>query len=744
MPPPSATPEPHIDAPDSFAGGDVVRVALMLPFAAIYDYEVPEGLAVVRGQVVEVPIGKRFEVGVVWGEAAGDVDPDKIKPIAQPVEARPLPPALCDLIDWISAYTLQAHGSVLRMALSGARGFRPPKKTLCVVPSGASAQVLGVKMTAAREKVMAQADPDRPLTMAEMGRAAGVSGGVVKGLVEAGLLVQVEVSAGPVFAQPDGTRPGPSLSPDQDKAARQLCAAEGFETVLLEGVTGSGKTEVYFEAIAKALKADQQVLVMLPEIALTAQWLERFEKRFGAAPAAWHSDLTGAMRRETWYAVADGRVRVIVGARSALLLPFENLGLIIVDEEHDPAFKQEEGVIYNARDMAVVRAKLENAPLILATATPSLETLVNAQSGRYGHVVLPRRHGGRELPDVSLVDLRQDSPEAGDWGRSWLAPATVNAITETLEQGQQTLLFLNRRGYAPLTLCQSCGHRLQCPCCSAWLVEHRFAKRLQCHHCGYQAAMPTHCPSCNAEDSFIACGPGIERVAEEAVARWPDARIAVVSSDTIDRPSAVQEVISAIERHEVDLIIGTQLLAKGHNFPGLTLVGVVDADLGLTGWDLRAAERTFQLMRQVSGRAGRGDAPGRVLLQTYDPDHPVLQAIAANDPEKFQAEELESRRLLAMPPYGRLVALVLSGGDEGTVEAVAHNLARNAPRGNGIEVLGPAPAMMKMLRGRVRYRLLVKAQRQIKVQDVITKWLETVRIPSSMRLAIDIDPYSFM
>ena len=513
-----------------------------------------------------------------------------------------------------------------------------------------------------------------------------------------------------------------------------------FSVSLLDGVTGAGKTEVYFEAIAAALEADRQVLVLLPEIALTAQFLGRFEERFGAPPLEWNSDVPRARRRRVWRAVADGRARVVVGARSSLFLPFKELGLIVVDEEHDQSYKQEDGVIYHARDMAVVRGQLEKAPVVLATATPSLETATNVEAGRYNFIHLPTRHGGAKLPEISLVDLRKDPPQR----QTWISPPLQKAITETLEQEEQTLLFLNRRGYAPLTLCRTCGHRLECPNCTSWLVEHRFAGRLNCHHCGYFTRMPKICPECGAEDRMAACGPGVERLAEEVATLYPEARVELMTSDTIWSPSAAAEIVRRVQDHEIDILIGTQLVAKGHHFPKLTLVGVIDADLGLNGGDLRAGERTYQLLHQVAGRAGREEHPGRVFLQTYHPEHPVMEALVAGERDAFMAAESEQRKLGGWPPFGRLAAIIVSSPEESHVDGVARALARSAPQAPDFKVLGPAPAPLAILRGRHRRRLLVRTTRAVRIQDRLRPWIASIKPPNAVRVQVDIDPYSFL
>jgi primosomal protein N' (replication factor Y) len=728
-----------------YESGARVCVLLPLPVETAYDYLVPEGVTLRDGDIVEVPLARRFEVGVVWGPGLGDVPVEKLREIVHRLDLPALPAVLRTFIAWVAGYTLQPAGAVLRMTLNPARRWPQAKVAMAIVSSGRTLLESGVKPTPAREQVMKAALRGPYESAAELARESGVSTGVIKSLIEAGALALVEAKPSSPFAEPKPDFAPPKLEAAQREAADTLCekAARGFSVTVLDGVTGSGKTEVYMEAIAATLAAGKQALVLVPEIALTAQSLARFAKRFGAEPAAWHSDLTYKARRETWYGAATGDARVVVGARSALFLPFTNLGLIVVDEEHDSAFKQEDGVIYHARDMAVVRAKEGNIPVVLASATPSLETVINARYNRYGLVHLPQRFGAATMPKIGVIDMRKTPPEKARWGRAWIAPPLVQAIDQTLASGDQALLFLNRRGYAPLTLCRTCGHRLNCPRCTAWLVEHKLSRRLQCHHCGYSAKQPEHCPSCNDTESFVPCGPGIERVAEEAVARWPDARVRVVSSDVLERPSAVAELIEDILTKRIDIIVGTQVLAKGHHFPGLTLVGVVDADLGLSGWDLRAAERTHQLLHQVAGRAGRENKPGRVLLQTHDPVHPVMQAMISGDDDAFIDSEVDAREMLAMPPFGRLTALILSSHDEAAVIATGRNLAAHAPKGDGIEVLGPAPAFMALLRGRHRHRLLLKTRRDQPPQAMVKEWLARIKAPSSVRIQIDVDPYSF-
>ena len=723
----------------NFLPGDRVAVLLPLPLSGPLDYLVGDTQSFGPGAFVRVPLGNRVVTGVVWGAAAETEGHHRCRAVKECLPLAPLPDASRRFIDWVASYCLAPPGAVLKMAMSVPKALEPDKAP---PPRYTAAAPLpnDLTMTKARQRVLEAAW--LPQSAADLARAAGVSPSVVKSLAAAGGLIEIEGSSAPTGPQPDPDHPGPTLSPQQREAADALRGqiGQGYAATLLEGVTGSGKTEVYFEAVAAALAAGRQVLVLLPEIALSAQWLDRFETRFGAAPVVWHSDLGEAQRRRHWRAVAAGQARVVVGARSALFLPFPDLGLVVVDEEHDGSYKQDEGVCYHARDMAVVRGHLGGLPVVLASATPSLETAANVEQGRYRKLHLPSRHGGASLPEVTLIDLRLTPPPR----QCWISPPLQKAVEECLAAGEQALLFLNRRGYAPLTLCRTCGFRLQCPHCTAWLVEHRHGGRLQCHHCGHVAGKPENCPNCQAEASFTSCGPGVERVAEEAAALFPDARIAIMASDLLSGPAAATALVEKMARREIDLLIGTQIVAKGHHFPLLTIVGVIDADLGLAGGDLRAGERTFQLLNQVAGRAGRAEHPGRVLLQTYQTEAKVMQALEQGDAIGFARAEAEDRRAGGWPPYGRLAALIVSGEDAQAVDKAAITLARAAPRDPAIELLGPAPAPLALLRGRHRRRLLLKSARQVNLQAYIRHWLGSVDLPRPVRVQVDIDPYSFL
>ncbi|PPR12309.1 MAG: Primosomal protein N' [Alphaproteobacteria bacterium MarineAlpha11_Bin1] len=726
---------------------NIVSVLLPLPLKAPYDYLAPKNMPVELGSYVEVPLGSRYAKGVVWGCAQGGVDSKKLREISALVDLPPMPESLRRFVEWVAKYTLARRGSVLRMTMSVPRALEPPRMTRAyLLANGVDAEIEslpgGTRLTPARRRVLIALSDSGPRKAKDIARDAKTSISVIRGMADIGALQPISVQEDKPIDHPDPERAGAVLSDVQAAAAVELVAAveEGYSVRLLDGVTGSGKTEVYFEAIAAALRADKQVIVLLPEIALTAECLDRFRKRFGTRPILWHSDLPMSERRRNWRAALRGEAKLVVGARSALMLPYRDLGLIIIDEEHDPSFKQNEGVTYNARDMAIVRAYIGNFPIILSSATPSLETVDNVWRGRYQRIKLPERFAGASLPKIRAIDMRREKMDR----QNWLSPSLERAVGDTMSSGEQVMLFLNRRGYAPLTLCRVCGHRLECPQCSAWLVEHRLRERLHCHHCGYNVPPPKTCPSCEVEDRFAACGPGVERLAEEAREKFPKARLEIMSSDTIAGPTDAMGLVTRMREGEIDLLIGTQIMAKGFHFPLLTLVGVVDADLGLSGGDLRAAERTYQLLHQVSGRAGRAERPGVVLLQTFQPDHPIMLALQDGDRDQFIEMEAKARKQHNMPPYGRLTAIIVSGRDQYRVDKTATALARTAPRVDGVSVLGPAPAPIAIVRGRHRRRLLLKAEKGINVQELLRRWVFSIKPDGGVRVAVDIDPYSFM
>lgn len=720
------------------------RVSVVLPVSldASYDYLVPDSLALNVGSFVVVPFGNQERIGVVWDqpdENAGTLDVAKLKTVLNVLDVPPLAAVSMRFAEWVARYTLTPRGMVLRLMMGAPQAFEPEKPRWGVMLSGPPP----TRLTDGRRRVLEAAGDGFIRSKTALAAEAAVGVGVVDGLVRSGTLVQVEMPA-IKFSRPRTNFIEPDFQGDQVAAVQALRSAIDacrYNVSLLDGVTGSGKTEVYFEAVARALDCGRQILILLPEIALTGQFVARFEERFGVAPVEWHSGVNTNVRGRAWRGVATGEACVVVGARSALFLPFRDLGLIVVDEEHDGSYKQEDRVIYQCRDMAVVRASLGQAAVVLASATPSIESHVNARTGRYRHILLRERYSTAELPEIEAIDLKATPPERG----RWLSPPLVSALKETYEKGQQSLLFLNRRGYAPLTLCRSCGHRIECPRCSAWLVEHRFRGRLNCHHCGFSTPMPQHCPKCGKEEALVACGPGVERIAEEVREVFPDMRLALMSSDLITGVRAMRELLTSIQNGEVDLIVGTQIVAKGHHFPNLATVGVVDGDLGLGLADPRAGERTFQVLYQVTGRAGRAAVEGRGLVQTHLPDHPAMEAIVSGDREAFLAWEMAARQSALMPPFGRLAALVISARSPSVAENHARAVTLAAPKSRSVEVLGPAPAPLAIIRGRHRYRVLVKATRETDLQAYMRAWQSVMpKAKGDLRLIVDIDPYSFL
>jgi primosomal protein N' (replication factor Y) (superfamily II helicase) len=720
----------------------IVEVLVPVALDHTYSYGVPDGLELEPGDLVGVPLGASDTLGVVWTKDPV-FDPrldNRLKQVEGKLDYPPLTPELRKFIDWVADYTLTARGTVLRMCLRMGTQLGPERVRIGVRLAGPPP----ARMTAARQRVLALLHDGLARQKGEAAEEAGVSVGVIDALIDEGTLETLALPPAPVARPPDPAHAATDFSEAQRAGAEALRASiskSGFSVTLIDGVTGSGKTEVYFEAVAENVRQGRQSLILMPEIALTGQFLDRFAQRFGTRPAEWHSELPPRKRARTWSAVAAGEVSVIAGARSALFLPYANLGLIVVDEEHDPAYKQEDGARYHARDMAVVRARIADIPIVLASATPSIETEVNARRGRYQRIKLPERFGGQSLPTIEAIDLRREPPPRG----RYIAPRLVDEIKLALERNEQALLFLNRRGYAPLTLCRSCGYRFACPNCDAWLVDHRFRRRLVCHHCGFAMPAPDACPHCKAAQSFVACGPGVERLEEEVASSFPGARMLVLSSDLVTSLERMREELKSVADGQVDIVIGTQVVAKGHHFPKLNLVGIVDADLGLTNGDPRAAERSFQLLHQVAGRAGRAEGLGRGFLQTHQPEHPVMKALIAQDREAFYAAEIAAREKVSYPPFGRLAGLLVSAGDPHSAESFARKLVAAAPHVEHVRLLGPAEAPLAVVRGRYRFRILAKSPRGFDLSGYLRGWLTQGPKPKgNLKLEVDVDPQSFL
>jgi primosomal protein N' (replication factor Y) len=735
------------------------RIADVLVPVAIdqtYSYRVPAELDLAEGDFVEVPLGTRQTVGAVWEITEGALG-SNLKAVSARFDIPPLGARLRAFVDWVARWTLSPRGMVLRMCARAPFYAVEEKPRIGLRRAGPEPK----RMTPARARVLAAIEGNLAIVKSDLAERAACSTSVIDSLVDEGTLEAVALPQEPIAASCDPDFAPPQLETAQAQAAAALVddvKAHGFSVSLLEGVTGSGKTEVYFEAVAQALREGRQTLILMPEIALTAQFLDRFAARFGARPAEWHSGISPRKRARIWTGVAKSEVKVVAGARSALFLPFDDLALIVVDEEHEAAYKQDDGVSYHARDMAVVRGQIDKAAVILASATPSIESRVNAEQGRYKNLRLEARFGGAKLPSIEAVDLRRVSPPRG----KWISPPLAAAVSEALAAGEQALLFLNRRGYAPLTLCRACGHRFQCPNCTSWLVEHRFRRALVCHQCGHIERVPQHCPECDNVDTLTPCGPGVERLAEEVAGLWPQAKALILSSDFPGGTQRLRDELDAVANGSCDIIIGTQLVAKGHNFPLLSLVGVIDADVGLSNGDPRAAERTFQILQQVTGRAGRMGTLGKALVQTWQPEHPVIRALLSGDAERFYSEETEQRRRAGLPPFGRLAALIVSAKDRASAENHARALVRAAhalpsnpkwklaalgglPQDDEITLLGPAEAPIAVIRGQHRFRLLVRAPKSADMQGFLRAMLATAPpARGSVRIAVDVDPQNFM
>ena len=734
----------HTPRPPASSATSTRVVDVLVPVALnqTYSYRVPRGMELKAGDVVGVPLGPREVVAVVWAENANP-DPrlhNRLKDVAEKLDVPPLKPELRALVDWVANYTLSARGMVLRMCLRMGEHLGPERVRMGVRLVGEPPR----RLTPARGRVIELLSDGLLHGKADAAKEAGVSTGVIDGLVDEGTLVTEAMPRLPPPPPPDPAHAQPDFTRQQRAAVdamRALAANGSFHVALLDGVTGSGKTEVYFEAVAEVIRRGKQSLILMPEIALTGQFLDRFSRRFGVRPVEWHSELSPRTRQRNWAAIAAGEAPVVVGARSALFLPYADLGLIVVDEEHDQSYKQDDGVHYHARDMAVVRAHIAKIPVVLASATPSVETEVNARKGRYQRILLPQRFGGQHMPRIEAIDLRREAPQRG----RFVSPGLAEQIRHAIERREQALLFLNRRGYAPLTLCRACGHRFACTICDAWLVDHRFRQHLVCHHCGFSMPRPHACPNCAAEESLVAVGPGVERLQEEAASLFPEARTMVLSSDLITSIETMRSELNEIAEGRVDIIIGTQLVAKGHHFPRLNLVGVIDADLGLGNGDPRAAERTWQLLNQVIGRAGRDQGRGIGYLQTHQPEHPVMQALIACDREAFYASEIAARERTGYPPFGRLAGLIISAGDRSSAESFARKLVSVAPLDERVQLLGPAEAPLAVIKGRYRFRLLLKSARGFDLSDYLRQWLAAAPKPKgNLKLEVDVDPQSFL
>lgn len=733
-----------------FKPSDIVKVLIPNVVNAGYDYRLTQVADL--GSFVRVSVMNRPYIGVIIGPGDSNLPGDKIKNVNDVFNFGKLAPSDIQWILKMSEWTMMSPGAVLRLIVNVPDAFLPPKQEQLYTFNPDK----HARMTDARQAVadaFASNDNDA-MSASDIQNIAYVSSAIVRSMIKAQLLIPAQlrdVVEHKDFNYTYSDMGNVVLNSEQQYAADEIAKYinNDFSVHLLDGITGSGKTQVYFDAAWRAYRSGKAVLLMMPEIALTAQFMSRFESRFGARPVVWHSNLTAARRRDIWRGVATGDIRLVVGTRSALFLPWQNLGLIVVDEEHDGSYKQEDMGNYHARDMAILRAAIARFPVILASATPSAETIKNVSVGKYKHLRLTSRFGGAQMPTIETIDLRNDRPadymidqDPDKLQPGAISPTLIHTIDETLTAGQQVMLFINRRGFAPIVQCKKCGWVASCPDCSVGMTYHKKLGKLLCHMCGRTAILPDVCPDCGNAVSMR--GVGLEKVQEEINNKFPDAKTALVSSDTMMSRQALERLVGKMESGEIDIVIGTQILAKGHHFPNLTLVGVVDSDQGLFGTDFRAGEHTFQQLFQVAGRAGRGSTPGRVLLQTYQPDHPVLRAICASDRDTFMSNDMAARAAAKMPPYGQLIAIIVEANKESVLQQYCAQLAAAAPDLKGGKIMGPIAAGVYQIRNWYRMRFLVAGDERANLQPAVKLWLAKVKQPANVRVKVDVNPMNFM
>ncbi len=702
---------------------------------SIFDYKYQTNIPL--GTIVKVPFGKKMVLGCVWENKTNISNKYKTKTIDVVFSNLVLEEKTILFIKWMAKYTVSQLGNILKMvAPSFVLLEKKPKMYLIK-----NKNFLYKKLSSQRQKVMELVD-NKEMTIKEIIHSTDVDRGLIKRMIKDKNLME-RISKEKFFTTNNQVKKEKVLlNPEQQKAF-DIIELEMKKTnpqpVFLDGITGSGKTEVYFKLIEKNSIINLQTLVMLPEIALSKQWLSRFEERFGFVPLVWNSSLSLKRKKNIWESILKSEVDVIVGTRSSLLLPFKNLGLIILDEEHDSSYKQEEGVIYNARDMAIVKAKISQAQIVLVSATPSIETYNNVKVGKYKRVMIKNRYGISKLPSSFLIDMKKDI--LAKEGK-WISERAIKEVAEALSKNEQSLVFINRRGYAPLSLCKECGYRYSCNNCDAWLVYHQSKNLLQCHHCNYQTKLPKYCKNCKKKDTLIPYGPGVERIAEEVRGIFSESNIEIVSSDTSNNEK-FSNILKRIEKNDINIIIGTQVIAKGYDFPNITKVIIVDFDLSLYGGDLRAGEKTYQLISQVSGRAGRGEKHGKVFIQTYDTENSIIKALLKGDRDDFLERELSFRKVSNLPPYGKLVSIIIYGLDKSKVEKTSNNVKKYFNK-HEITALGPAPSPIPFLRNNYRFRLLLKIKLSFNVQNYLSKLPNDIALETGVKLKIDIDPYNFL
>lgn len=736
-----------VKSPAMSAPTRVVQVAIPTPLRCHFDYLVPQNGAVPQpGARVRVAFGRQRQVvGVVLNNASESaLAPERLKPIGEILDNEPLlPPRLLQLLTWAADYYHHAVGDVIHTALpallrQGNAASAPGVTNWVLTQTGGKLNPGELTRAPLQQRLLgALAEAPQGLAPTALGRISPGWSAAMKILQSKGW---VGTQQRDCLQQRDvPLLPAPRLTPAQQEAVQAVSAKfDAFAVHLLHGVTGSGKTEVYLQLIERAVQAQRQALVLVPEIALTPQFIQRFEQRFNMPVAVLHSGLSDQERLCAWLSARVGKASIVLGTRSAVFTPLAKLGLIVVDEEHDPSYKQQDGFRYSARDVAVMRARREQVPVILGSATPSLESIYHTQSVNYRILKLPDRTGDARLPQVRVLDMRSQVPVDG------LSHPLRVAVAQRLARGEQSLLFLNRRGFAPVLMCHACGWLAPCRRCDARLTLHQHARKLRCHHCGAEAIPPTKCPACSGAE-LRPVGEGTERIETTLTRLFPEAKIIRIDRDTTRRKGSLEEKLRDIHAGDADILVGTQMLSKGHDFPAVTLVGVVNADQGLYSADFRAAEHLFQRIMQVSGRAGRADKPGEVLIQTYHPEHPIFKALSRHDYNAFAEYTLAERRETNYPPFAYLALLRAEAPQLGAALNFLH-MARDLGReiiGNEVEIMEPVPAPMERRAGRYRAQLLVQASKRPPLHNFLSRWIASLsedKLGRKVRWSLDVDP----
>lgn len=720
------------------------QILLPIIFDKSFSYYVNDAFNIEVGDVVLVNFMNRNCYGIVTKvEEELEKSNFKMKTILAKDDELKISPNLIKLIEFAASYNLAPKGLFLKLAISilNSSKIKENSQVFCKINKNPPQNV---KITPKRQEIIDLFGKKSEILLSEIVNLAKTSSSTVNSLVKNGILTKEIKKIAQKREKFPEIEPNlfklKELSSDQQNAADFLnkkIAQNQHSVTLVDGVTGSGKTEIYFNVISKILKEKSgQILILLPEIILVNQLIKRFENIFNFKPQIWHSKINNNQKRDIFYALNNGEIEILISTRSAIFLPFSNLKLIIIDEEHEASFKQEDIVNYHGRDMAIARAKFENIPVILSSATPSLETFVNAKSGKYEHLILKSKFFNNKKTQIELVDMKNSDLEKG----CFISKELEKEMQNCLENKKQILLFLNRRGYAPLTLCKSCGHKISCKDCSSYMSYHQSLNKLICHHCGSESKFNIACENCEEEDSFVTLGAGVERIHEEVKSLFPLSKTALMTSDSLNNQEESTKIIEKIINNEVDVIIGTQIIAKGHHFPNLSLVGIIDGDSSFNNANLRAGEKSFQLLTQVIGRAGREKHPAKIFLQSYNINNLVFKYIIEQNRDDFFNLEIQNRQIMQMPPFGKMIAIIFISKNEDLAINCGKMIVSHFPNQENIEIFGPAPMPISKIRKNYYYRVLVKSDKKLNIQKLINNIISSFKTPNQVRIKIDVDP----